>query len=75
MKYFVLKKIVGMKFRFFDIKDIFVDNWISGFRSQQLYWSLKGCVSRGELHVRLVMWRSWVPAPSKAPVVSLSKKL
>ena len=23
----------------------------------------------------LVMWRSWVQAPSKAPVVSLSKKL
>ena len=27
------------------------------------------------LHVWLVMWTSWVRAPSKAPVVSLSKKL
>ena len=27
------------------------------------------------LHIWLVMWRSWVRAPSKAPVVSLSKKL
>ena len=30
---------------------------------------------RSGLHVRLVMWRSWVQAPSKAHVVSLSKKL
>ena len=29
----------------------------------------------GWLHVWLVMWRSWVWAPSKAPVVLLSKKL
>jgi len=35
---------------------------------RQLYASPFG------LHVWL-MWRSWVQAPSKAPVVSLSKKL
>ena len=30
---------------------------------------------RSGLHVWLVMWLSWVRAPSKDPVVSLSKKL
>jgi len=29
---------------------------------------------RARLHAWLIIWRSWVWAPSKAPVVSLSKK-
>ena len=36
---------------------------------------LLGAACAVGLHVWLVMWRLWVRAPSKAPVVSLSKKL
>ena len=35
----------------------------------------EGAAGHSGLHVWRVMWRSWVRAPSKAPVVSLSKKL
>ena len=35
----------------------------------------QGAAWRSGWHVCLVMWRSWVRVPLKAPVVSLSKKL
>jgi len=34
-----------------------------------------GTAWRSGLHVWLIMWRSWIRALSKAPVVSLSNKL
>ena len=42
---------------------------------EPLYITPQGAAWRSGLHVWLVMWRSWVWPPSKAPIVSLSKKL
>jgi len=44
-------------------------------RSMRTYLYKQGAAWRSVLYVWLVMWRSWVRAPSKAPVESLSKKL
>jgi len=37
--------------------------------------SFLGVVWRSGLHVWLVIWRLWVWAPSKSPIVLLSRKL
>ena len=42
--------------------------------SNEKYMSVRAAW-RSVLHVWLVMWKSWVRVPSKAPVVSLSKKI
>ena len=44
------------------------------FQTSYHIYTCQGTVWRSWLHVWLVMWRSWVRTPSKAPVVSLSKK-
>jgi len=61
-----------------DSKPCFNKNWLANDMSKlapRVPRTRFLLIQRSGLHVWLVMWRSWVRAPSKVPVVSLSKKL
>ena len=55
--------------------DDIVFNWKNVSIKHVLKGKLQGAACRSGLHVWLVMLRSWIRAPSKAPVVSLINTL